>query len=243
VRIRHFVCDVLGSRKRGPAARVERNASICSLKLGGSLKNVSLGEKIRLIMEIVPAILTSSRRELDGWLEKIKESGKFERVQIDFIDGEYANNLTVKPEECDLTRYLHLMFDAHLMVVEKNIATWKSGAEKVGFDRIIAQVESISDPSGFKGLALDVHSPVEVIEPYLSGLEVVVVMAVEPGFGGQEFDSQAIKLIERLSSLREQPVNKYKICVDGGVYQEHLPILESAGADEVAVGVGRVLDW
>jgi ribulose-phosphate 3-epimerase len=192
---------------------------------------------------IIPAILTDKRRELDKWLEKIRDGGKFERVQIDFIDGEYANNLTISPAECELTRYLKLMFDAHLMVVQKNVSKWMKEAVKVGFDRIIVQAESVSDPEKYKGLALDVHSPVVAIEPYLANLEEVVVMAVEPGFGGQEFDKRVIELTKRLSELRKEKNFRYKICVDGGVYQEHIPVLEEAGADEVAVGVKRVLEW
>ena len=66
-------------------------------------------------------------------------------------------------------------------------------AKKVGFDRMIVQVESISRPEDFAGLALDMHSPVEMIEPYLGRLEVVIVMAVEPGFTGQEFDERVIE--------------------------------------------------
>ncbi len=140
------------------------------------------------MMEIVPAILTGNKRELEEWLQRLKEIRKFERVQIDFVDGEYANNLTIRPADVDLLPYLPMLFDAHLMVTEKNISVWSGEAVKVGFDRVIAQMESISDPENFKGLAMDVHSPTEAIEPYLPKLEAVMVMAVEPGFSGQEFD-------------------------------------------------------
>ncbi len=196
-------------------------------------------------MEIIPAILTADKRKLEEWLGLISESGKFERVQIDFVDGEYANNKSVNVEEMESIGILkyRLMYDAHLMVIEKNVGKYLTMTKNVGFDRIIVQFESVSSLQDFTGLALDMHSPVEAIEPYLRNLEVVVVMGVEPGFGGQKFNEEVIKKIKRLSSLKEVNSFEYRICVDGGVDQEQLPELEAAGADEVAVGVGRVLKW
>lgn len=194
-------------------------------------------------MQIIPAILTSDVQELNSLLRRIKENKKFERAQIDFVDGEYAANKTFKPMEADLIPFLPLKFDAHLMVTENNIVEWSLMAGKFGFDRVIAQMESISHPEEFSGLALDVHSPVGAIEKYLIRLEVVVVMAVEPGQGGQEFDGRTIKKISDLSNLRNLSNLKYKICVDGGVEKKHLPILKSVGVDEVAVGAKRVLEW
>jgi ribulose-phosphate 3-epimerase len=194
-------------------------------------------------MEIIPSILTSSRRDAERWLVRIRDSGQYERVQIDFVDGEFADNKTISPEEIDLLPYFHIMFDAHLMVTQNNINSWSRVAEKVGFDRIIAQLESISQPEKFTGLALDIHSPVEAIEPYLYHLEEVVVMAVEPGFGGQEFVNIAVEHTKKLARFRKMNNCHYKICVDGGVEMIHIPFLREWGADEVAVGAERVLSW
>jgi len=194
-------------------------------------------------IQIVPAILTSSPQELDTWLQKIKDTQKYERVQVDFIDGEYARNRTIKPTEVDLIPYFPMKFDAHLMVVEDNVLTWGKVAEKMGFDRVIPQLESISAPEDFTGLAMDVHSPVAAIEPYLDSLSVVVVMAVEPGFGGQEFVNLAVNHVKELAALRKEKGWDYRICVDGGIEQLHVPFLEEWGADEVAVGVKRCLEW
>lgn len=188
-------------------------------------------------MQIVPAILTNDPLEMDMWLRKVRDAKRFERVQIDFIDGEFANNKTFKPMEVDVIPYGPLKFDAHLMVTENNITEWSMMAKKFGFERIIAQMESIAHPEEFAALALDVHSPVAALKPYLPKLEYVVVMAVEPGFGGQEFVDKA------LDHVREIKKYSVRVCVDGGVEREHLKILESFGVDEVAVGVKRVLEW
>ena len=186
-------------------------------------------------MQIVPAILTKNKKELDGWLRQIKDAHKFERVQIDFIDGKFANNKSVTPLRVKLR--WGLKFDAHLMVVEENVKQWADEARLAGFDRIIAQMESISHPEDFEALALDVHSPVEAIKPYLAKVKYVVVMSVEPGYGGQEFVDKAMEHVKELKKY------KVRICVDGGVEKKHLEMLENLGVDEVAVGMPRVLEW
>ena len=194
-------------------------------------------------MQIIPAILTNDPQELDRLLRQIRDSKKFDRVQVDFIDGEYAKNITFKPMEADLIPYLSLKFDAHLMVTENNIVEWSKMAEKFGFDRIIAQVESISHPEDFACLAMDFHSPVTVVRPYLPKLNLVLVMSVEPGFGGQEFVEAAKQDVQELVRLRREKKYNYRICVDGGIEKQHLPELERLGVDEVAVGTKRVLEW
>lgn len=192
-------------------------------------------------MKIVPTILTDDPDEAKALVKRIEDCGKFNRVQVDFVDGMYANNLTISPAECHLERFPNLKFDAHLMVVEKNVDWYCREVGRVGFDRTVVQMESVSDPEKYDCLAMDMHSPAEAIEPYLSKLKYIVVVSVEPGFGGQEFNTKAIKLIKRLSELRSKEKHKYLICVDGGVQKEHLEILEKAGADEVVVGAERAL--
>jgi ribulose-phosphate 3-epimerase len=194
-------------------------------------------------MIIVPTILTDDPEEAKSLVKRIEDCGKLPRVQIDFVDGMYANNLTICPAECHLERFPSLKFDAHLMVVEKNIDWYCSEVKRVGFDRTVVQMESVSSPEKYDCLAMDTHSPVAAVEPYLPGLKYVVVVSVEPGFGGQKFEERAMKLIKRLSEVRIKNKYKYLICVDGGVQREHLGMLKKAGADEVAVGAGRVLSW
>ena len=192
-------------------------------------------------MEIIPAILTNNTSELDSLLRQIKDSKKYARVQIDFVDGEYAGNETIKPVECDLIGYLPLKFDAHLMVVQKNIGKYIKSL--FGFDRIIVQMESVSSPENYDCLALDIHSPIEAIEPYLAKLKLINLMAIEPGFGGQGLDPKILEKISYLRNLRSLKHLSFLICVDGGVEKEHFEILEKMGVDEVAVGAKRVLEW
>lgn len=194
-------------------------------------------------MEIIPAVLTNDPQELDGWLRKVSESKKFQRVQIDFVDPMFALNQTIKPSEADLIPYLPIKFDAHLMVTQENVLFWTKTAEKIGFDRVIVQMESVAEPGEYNGLALDIHSPIEAIEKYLIKLKVVVLMGVEPGFGGQKRSTEVVRKAQELVRRRSERKLKFRICVDGGVEQEDVAELEMAGVDEVAVGVKRVLLW
>lgn len=187
-------------------------------------------------MEIIPAILTSDVQELDSLLRKIRDSKKFERVQIDFVDGVFAENLTIKPPDCDLIPYMPLKYDAHLMVKGDNVLFWGKAAEQMGFDRIIMQVES-GESDDYKCLGIDLDTPVEAVQKRLGSLQLVLLMSVKAGFGNQKFDE---KVYEKIKWLKKYNV---RICVDGGVEKEHLPILEKMGVDEVAVGAKRVLEW
>lgn len=194
-------------------------------------------------MHIIPAILTSDPRELDKYLKILRDGKKYERVQIDFIDGKFAKNLTIRPSEVDLIPYMPLKYDAHLMVVQDNALTWSKTAKAMGFERVIMQSESITHLEQYTGLALDIHSPVKSLEKYLPKLESIIVMTVEPGYGGQAFVDEAAAHIMELTRLRRENKYTYTICVDGGVDQEHLEYLEGLGVDEVAVGIARVLEW
>lgn len=188
-------------------------------------------------MEIIPAILTNDPLELDSLLRQIRDSKKFERVQIDFVDGQYVDNLTVKPSDCDLIPYMPLKYDAHLMVKGDNVLFWGKTAEQMGFDRVIYQIETVDDPAEHTCLAVDLETPVEKVEPYLKKLELVLLMAVPAGKGGQKFDE---KVFSKIETVKKRGV---RVCVDGGIEQEHLPVLRKLGVDEVAVGVKRVLQW
>lgn len=185
-------------------------------------------------MLITPAILTNDIEEFENLLARISQAKKFDRVQIDFIDGEYANNQTVLPK--DVKNPYELKLDAHLMVVEKNLQEYLRNLRL--FDRIIVQMESIANPENFGCLALDIHSPIEAIEPYLPKLKLLNLMSIEPGFGGQDFDNHVLPKIIKLRTL-----GNYQIAIDGGIEKKHLESLEKAGADEVVVGAARVLEW
>ena len=186
-------------------------------------------------MQIIPAILTNNIEEFNNLVMQV--SSKYSRVQVDFIDGEYTNNKSLRVEELESIRnYLKIKFDAHLMVVEKNLQEYLKNLDQ--FNRIIVQMEGVARPEAYECLALDIHSPIEAVKPYLSNLKYLNLMAIEPGFGGQKLD---LGIFERVSYLRK--LGNFMIAVDGGVEKEHLQKLEELGVDEAVVGARRLLSW
>lgn len=200
------------------------------------------------MIKIIPAILTSDPRELEEQLRLLE--GKVKRVQIDIIDGVFAQNRTVVPDVVGQVE-TNLLIDFHLMTKEP--IDWVEKCVGGGADRITGHVEMMSSQEDFVGkvvevgakvgLALDLKTPISAIDKnLLNNLDVVLVMAVKAGFGGQEFDSQVLDKIKMLDEIRSRDDTPFRICVDGGINEENIKDVAKAGADEVAIGALRALD-
>jgi len=138
-----------------------------------------------------------------------------------------------------------LEIDVHLMVKEP--VDWVEKSVRAMGDRIIGQVEMMSNQAEFigkvqetghqVGLALDLDTPVSVLDETLFTLvDVILLMSVKAGFGGQKFSELAIEKIRELAEIREKDKTNFKICVDGGIEEENIKQIADTGADEVAVG-------
>lgn len=194
------------------------------------------------MVEIIPAILTNDIREIEEKLKRAESLAK--RVQIDVLDGQFVANRTVDPSfvgniETDLNLDFHLM--------TKEPVDWVERAVRGGADRIIGQIEQMANQVEFVGkvsevglsvgLALDLDSEVSELDPtILNNLDVVLVMSVKAGFGGQKFDPRTIKKVKELDEIRVRDDTPFKICVDGGITKENIKEVTKAGADEVAIG-------
>ena len=194
------------------------------------------------MIKIIPAILTNNPPEA---LDMAKKSvGLVERVQIDIIDGQFAKNKTIDPSVFEEFEE-NMRFDYHLMT--KDPINWIERCIRGGGDRIIGQVEMMQSQADFvqraqgfgveAGLAIDLGTPVSKLElEVLNILDVVLVMSVPAGFGGQEFDESVFKKIEELDKIRTKEGITFKIIVDGGVSEENIASLQKLGVNEVAVG-------
>ncbi|HEX6977253.1 MAG TPA: hypothetical protein VF185_02765 [Patescibacteria group bacterium] len=193
-------------------------------------------------MEIIPAILTNNPSELAD-LVKIAE-GKSARIQIDIIDGNFADNKTIDPSILS-TIDTDLLLDFHLMT--KDPIDWVEKAATGQADRIIGQIEKMSNQLEFiakvegtgskVGLALDLATPIGSITPQtLTSIDVILVMSVPAGFAGQKFDTKVFDKLEGLYKLREKGNFKFRICVDGGVTPSVVKDLVDLHVDEIVVG-------
>ena len=201
------------------------------------------------MVEIVPAILTDNITELESMLKRVDDASDLDganvhRVQIDVIDGQFVENKTVDPINMGGID-TNLSLDFHLMVKEPVL--WVERCANARADRIIGQIEMMTSQVQFVGkvqemglyvgLAVDLATPISKLDPViLNNVDVVLLMAVKAGFGGQKFDESVLDKIKELDEVRIRDKTPFKICVDGGETEETIPETHYAGADEVAIG-------
>jgi ribulose-phosphate 3-epimerase len=194
------------------------------------------------MVEIIPAILTDNPEVLKKLLEKAE--GIVDRVQIDIIDGKFADNKTIDPSslkdiDTNLKLDFHLMVDAPINWVEKCVG--------VATDRIIGQIEMMENQVEFVGkvtetqvkvgLAIDLDTPVDRLDPViLTNLDVVLVMSVPAGFGGQKFDEKVLDKFKKLDEMRVRDDTPFRICDDGGMTLERIKDVRAELVDEVSIG-------
>lgn len=192
--------------------------------------------------ELIPGILTDDPKKLSDLLEKAGELAN--RVQIDIIDGHFADNKTIDPSllaEAETS----LKIDFHLMVEEP--AKWLAKCSNALGERVFGQIEIMEDQVDFikkaqewgmsAGLAVDLDTEIEAVElDALLMVDSILLMAVPAGFGGQEFDPATYDKIKRLKGIQLREKVDFNIAVDGGVTPEILKKLIDLGVDEVVVG-------
>ncbi|MCR5207182.1 MAG: ribulose-phosphate 3-epimerase [Eubacterium sp.] len=189
-------------------------------------------------MKISPSILASDYANLESELKKIESS---DYIHVDVMDGHFVPNISIgAPVVSAIKKVCSVPFDVHLMISDP--LKYAEDFANAGADIICFHVESDSDTSetidkilslGKKAaLAVKPGTPVEEVIPYLDRLSMVLVMTVEPGFGGQSFMEGVMPKIEKLRELGY----KGEIEVDGGVNAETIRIAAKAGADVFVAG-------
>ncbi len=201
-------------------------------------------------MNIYPTILTDSLAELEQQLEISKKISQVEIVQIDMIDGYFADNLTVTPLDLATLDFWDLKCDLHLMVDEPMdfVLEAEEVKRKLPIRSVIAQIEHMSSQSAFieevkaqqwvPGLSLDINTPFESIDPTSwDQISIVQLMGNVAGKQGQVLDERIFTKIKDLSrQLKSMNQNQIEIIIDIGVKVENVARLAAAGAKGVAVG-------
>ncbi|HEY4682176.1 MAG TPA: ribulose-phosphate 3-epimerase [Candidatus Acidoferrales bacterium] len=194
--------------------------------------------------EIAPSILAADFSRLGAQIQAVREGGA-SIIHVDVMDGHFVPNLTVGvPVVASLRKATDLLLDVHLMIEEpeRYIPDFaEAGADMISvhpeathhLDRALQMIRQRDIEAG---AAINPATPVGVLSEVLPMLDFVLVMSVNPGFGGQEFLPGSLEKIRQLRRLREECRLAFRIEVDGGVGLENLSDLVRAGAEILVAG-------
>jgi len=195
-------------------------------------------------IQISPSILSADFSQLGNEIKRLEDGGA-DLIHVDVMDGHFVPNLTIGPSVIkSLRKYTKLPFDVHLMIspVHKYIKDYaEAGADIITIhpeatDNLINSINLIKDLKKKVGVSLNPDTNLGVIENELSNIDLVLIMSVFPGFGGQKFISDVIKKIRALDKIRQEKKYNFDIEVDGGINFLNSKEVLKAGANILVSG-------
>ena len=196
------------------------------------------------MMKVAPSLLSCDFTNMGSEIKRIEGSGA-DMVHLDIMDGHFVPNITFGPMVVNALRGLvRIPFDVHLMVSDplyySNIFA-KCGADIITFhiesdSNLEETIKSIHSHKKKAGISIKPGTPAEAITEYIKDIEMVLIMTVEPGFGGQKFMYDQVQKIRTIREIANRENHEIMIEVDGGINEETSKVCREAGADICVAG-------
>ena len=195
-------------------------------------------------IQISPSILSADFSQLGNEIKRLEEGGA-DMIHVDVMDGHFVPNLTIGPPVIKALRnYTKLPFDVHLMIspVHKYIKNFaEAGADIITIhpeatENLIDSIKHIKELGKKVGVSLNPETKTEIIKQILKEIDLVLIMSVHPGFGGQKFIPQVLNKIKELKNIKSEKNLVFDIEVDGGIDFNNSKLVIEAGANILVSG-------
>ena len=195
-------------------------------------------------IQISPSILSADFSQLGTEIKRLEEGGA-DMIHVDVMDGHFVPNLTIGPPVIKaLKKQCSLKFDVHLMIspVHKYIESYaEAGADIITIhpeatDNLEASILKIKQLNKKVGVSLNPKSKIDLILDFLDKIDLVLIMSVNPGFGGQKFMPEVLEKIKKLRKIQDERNLNFDIEIDGGINFENYKKAIDAGANILVSG-------
>ena len=196
------------------------------------------------MIEIAPSILSADFARLGEQIAMVEKAGA-SLLHVDVMDGQFVPNITIGlPVVKAISRATRLPIDAHLMIVEPG--RYAEQFVKAGAQMVSIHIEAdphahrtltgIRQAGGLAGLAINPATSLSALDEAIKFADYVLIMSVNPGFGGQEFIPESLEKVRRLRKMIDERGLKTRIEIDGGINTENIAEITSAGAEIIVSG-------
>ena len=195
-------------------------------------------------IQISPSILSADFSQLGNEIKRLEKGGA-DMIHVDVMDGHFVPNLTIGPPVIKaLKKHTSIMFDVHLMIspVHKYIDAYSdAGADIITIhpeatDDLKSSISKIKTLNKKVGVSLNPKTKIEIIKKYLNEIDLVLIMSVNPGFGGQKFMPEVLTKIKELKKIQKEKGIDFDIEIDGGINFDNAKTAIEAGANILVSG-------